>query len=115
MTKPIIGWGRYRGAPGIIDTWHAVTEIEPLQSVVTACSGRWPAKHPHEYLAGRDRERDAQGHLLRKCAYCAHVAHEQRINEGLAELAQAQVEVRRRRIVSWPMTAPDYDLGGEGG
>lgn len=101
MTAPIIGWARPEYLSVYCWVYHAVLTIDPRSSVITACRGRWPAHEPREYLDGRDVGLEVLSPL---CGACERIALEQR------DAAAARV-----RVISWPMTASDFDLGGESG
>jgi len=44
---PILGWGR--PIAGVFETYHAIVELNPKGSAVTACRGRWPFSEPHVF------------------------------------------------------------------
>lgn len=114
----IIGWGRP------LSTTHpapycGVIDLDSSGAVVTACRGRWSTAEPMHYVEGRDRDRDNDGRVLRKCGGCDPIAKLQRTEAGLSELRSALV-VETRPFPSFDFSdvdTGDYllpDLGGEG-
>jgi hypothetical protein len=88
--RSIIGWARpLDQGEAAARQWHGVVAI--ATSVETSCVGRWGARERREFVDGRDRDVDSLGCPLAKCPACELHARMERTEEGLAELAAADL------------------------